>query len=571
MRLDDRPPPPIVAALVLAAASVLGAGACTAIAGIDDYAVGGGAGGSHGTGTTHGGPGCVPTTCEKLGAACGTMPDGCGGTLVCPTKCVAPETCGGAGVANQCGCTKTTCAAQGKDCGEIADGCGGTLPCGQCKPGETCGANQKPNVCGLGTCVTKTCAEQGVECGPAPLGNGCDGPLECPPCQGGLVCSGGACACPPAWTTALPGKVVSGRLVAVSNRVVAVGSEPALKQAWVAAVDHCTGAVAAERSFSPTQFGVTATTAELHDVTTSPSSGALLAVGAASHPNDPGEGILVELDPGTLASAAEVFLSGSTGVDAMNGVGEAPDGKLWMAGSATAGEGKLGGWLVTSSAHGADPCGMAGPVGSGPGQSVLMVPGAAHLVNVLFRDPEGQAEVASYDPDGCVCGSECTPGSLSKWDVAQVAPNGVQIFGAATVDALAYVVGAFCPLATPTDCSAFVRVVDLATGTLRPEQFTYDLGNTTEAFLGIAIDGDAVYVTGAQGLDLVAFGNGELSSAKGVVVRLRRSDLVNDWIAVVPSFDVGVGVVSDGPDALVVSGRTDAGSVVLRCSKALCQ
>ena len=35
-------------------------------------------------------------------------------------------------------CTPTTCAAQGKSCGTIPDGCGGTLNCGGCGSGQTC-------------------------------------------------------------------------------------------------------------------------------------------------------------------------------------------------------------------------------------------------------------------------------------------------------------------------------------------------------------------------------------------------------------------------------------------------
>jgi hypothetical protein len=46
-------------------------------------------------------------------------------------------------------CTSTTCAAQGKNCGTLPDGCGGTLSCGSCLgAGETCGGGGQPNVCG---------------------------------------------------------------------------------------------------------------------------------------------------------------------------------------------------------------------------------------------------------------------------------------------------------------------------------------------------------------------------------------------------------------------------------------
>jgi len=45
---------------------------------------------------------CTPTTCAVQGKNCGTIPDGCGGTLVCGS-CTAPQTCGGSGIANVCG------------------------------------------------------------------------------------------------------------------------------------------------------------------------------------------------------------------------------------------------------------------------------------------------------------------------------------------------------------------------------------------------------------------------------------------------------------------------------------
>ena len=47
---------------------------------------------------------CTPTTCTAQRATCGTIPNGCGGTLECG-NCTAPQTCGGGGVANACGFT----------------------------------------------------------------------------------------------------------------------------------------------------------------------------------------------------------------------------------------------------------------------------------------------------------------------------------------------------------------------------------------------------------------------------------------------------------------------------------
>jgi probable HAF family extracellular repeat protein len=45
---------------------------------------------------------CVPTSCGALGKNCGSIADGCGGTLACGT-CTAPQTCGGSGTPNVCG------------------------------------------------------------------------------------------------------------------------------------------------------------------------------------------------------------------------------------------------------------------------------------------------------------------------------------------------------------------------------------------------------------------------------------------------------------------------------------
>ena len=51
-------------------------------------------------------------------------------------------------------CTPTTCAAQGKNCGTISNGCGGTLTCGSCSSPQTCGGGGVANVCGGGTTST---------------------------------------------------------------------------------------------------------------------------------------------------------------------------------------------------------------------------------------------------------------------------------------------------------------------------------------------------------------------------------------------------------------------------------
>jgi hypothetical protein len=165
---------------------------------------------------------CTPKKCSDFPdggvGSCGPIADGFGGLVTCGT-CVAPQTCGGGGVPSTCGgttgCvpkTAAACITAGINCGPIADGCGGFVDCGICSATQQCGA-AGPGKCGTpaagadsGTCTPKTCASQGIGCGPA--GDGCGNLLDCnvgggcaPPqtCGGGgtpSVC-GGSSACIP--------------------------------------------------------------------------------------------------------------------------------------------------------------------------------------------------------------------------------------------------------------------------------------------------------------------------------------------------------------------------------------
>jgi RHS repeat-associated protein len=73
---------------------------------------------------------CVPGTPGST--------DGCGG---------GDEDCDGY-VDEDC-CVPTTCAGQQANCGSVSDGCGGTLDCGTCSAPETCGGGGASNVCGV--------------------------------------------------------------------------------------------------------------------------------------------------------------------------------------------------------------------------------------------------------------------------------------------------------------------------------------------------------------------------------------------------------------------------------------
>ncbi|MFY0571307.1 Ig-like domain-containing protein [Archangium lansingense] len=92
-------------------------------------------------------------------------------------------------------CVPTTCAAQGKTCGTVSDGCGGSLSCGTCPGDQTCSAS---NVCITpGAAVFDTtlraprCTEAGAVCDSGALLNG-RGPLGPEPNHPNTL--GGSCA-----------------------------------------------------------------------------------------------------------------------------------------------------------------------------------------------------------------------------------------------------------------------------------------------------------------------------------------------------------------------------------------
>ncbi|MBV9948030.1 MAG: hypothetical protein JOZ69_14340 [Myxococcales bacterium] len=190
--------------------------------------------------------GCTPVTCAARGVSCGPTGDGCGGMLDCGS-CTGAQFCGGAGF-GQCGlgladggapCVPKTCASLGYDCGPAGDGCGGSLDCGSCTPPKYCGGGGF-NTCGgnrpvlpdggdagnVVPCTPKTCADLGINCGPA--GDGCGGALSCGTCSGLDICGGGGlpgvcgnktpcnnlcqsqARCDGGTTTSITGKVLAG-------------------------------------------------------------------------------------------------------------------------------------------------------------------------------------------------------------------------------------------------------------------------------------------------------------------------------------------------------------------------
>ncbi len=113
-----------------------------------------------------------PNTCQGLGAQCGPIPDGCGGTIDCG-YCDDGLLCGTGDNRGECidpseasPCEPLTCDDYPEvNCGQMSDGCGGlTDSCGECTAPEICGGGALPNVCGADPAegCEGLCADQAI-------------------------------------------------------------------------------------------------------------------------------------------------------------------------------------------------------------------------------------------------------------------------------------------------------------------------------------------------------------------------------------------------------------------------
>jgi hypothetical protein len=191
--------------------------------------VGSGANGPDFAGSSGGILGCEPATCEQLGTDCGTVADGCGGTVDCGScpdgkscSLVHPNVC--SELSELCVPVAADVACAGKQCGVEGDGCGGTLDCGSCPDTQLCGLAQ-PFQCaeptaGSGSCPQRitSSADAAAECGV--IGDGCGGTLDCGACTGGRVCGVDApwqCGTPPVCQPLDPQTACANKCGLVSN------------------------------------------------------------------------------------------------------------------------------------------------------------------------------------------------------------------------------------------------------------------------------------------------------------------------------------------------------------------
>ncbi len=141
------------------------------------------------------------TSCVVTGGSyCGTIGDGLGGQLVCGACKAAGWVCtSGVCTADSTVCQASTCGTGAdKYCGKVGDGCGHALDCGGCAADQVCTNNQ----CVPAVCVATTCNPTGGQYCGGVLGDGCGGTITCGDCTTAgwtcqdHLCKGGASCAP---------------------------------------------------------------------------------------------------------------------------------------------------------------------------------------------------------------------------------------------------------------------------------------------------------------------------------------------------------------------------------------
>jgi hypothetical protein len=146
--------------------------------------------------------------CAEEGKQCGPISDRCGGTIdcgACPNPCTVARPRGGCSACtgwhspalptdNLCECVPSTCADEGAACGLVPDRCGGFLDCGRCGGGAAChgsvwaGAHNRSRIVFGGPTQCLLCGD-----GQEPTATG----DNCTACAAGMAGVRGSCSsCP---------------------------------------------------------------------------------------------------------------------------------------------------------------------------------------------------------------------------------------------------------------------------------------------------------------------------------------------------------------------------------------
>jgi hypothetical protein len=157
------------------------------------------------TGLCKGDISCTPVASCINGTAynyCGTIGNGCGGSLACGADCAAGQVCdattglckGGSSCAPITACTNGT---PFDYCGKIGNNCGGSIDCStNCGTGKVCDTSK--GLCkGDTSCAKLTCKPStgGQYCG-GTVGDGCGGSIPCTDaCPAGTTCTNNVCTC----------------------------------------------------------------------------------------------------------------------------------------------------------------------------------------------------------------------------------------------------------------------------------------------------------------------------------------------------------------------------------------
>jgi hypothetical protein len=301
----------------------------------------------------------------------------------------------------------------------------------------------------------------------------------------GSAGSGGSGACAASWRTHLTVDIADVKVDSTGTLYVA-GTQGTY--GWVGSFDPCTGKQLGARTLAVP--GATSTSL----VSLVLSGANVLVAGSSVLTGDAGEGTYARLDKQSLSVAGAWPLFGSAGTDEIWGIALASSGDLWMAGATDVAVSPRA-WGVKGTANG-QACGFPGPFsGAGAAHAV-----AASGTNVYVAAMDGsQLVLVQYGDSVCSSSPPCPCSPV--WQSAKIAVGtaGTDPRSMLVIGGHAFVAG-FAWDSALADSFAFVSQIALGTGTV-VGTYRYDPTTQIDAFLGLATDGQRLYVSGGRGWD----------------------------------------------------------------------